>query len=93
MVKSRRPASSAQSSVKATVARRPSVDTSDLKVVTSTTVPDVAVSREAEGLPADGAAALLCVERDAEACHRSLVAGRLAERFGAAVRHLLPPSG
>jgi uncharacterized protein (DUF488 family) len=47
----------------------------------------------AEGLPAEGAAALLCVERDAEACHRSLVADRLAERFGAAVRHLLPPSG
>jgi uncharacterized protein (DUF488 family) len=44
-----------------------------------------------ESLPAEGAAALLCVERDAEACHRSLVADRLAVRFGAAVRHLLPP--
>src|SRR5262245_33959311 len=31
-------------------------------------------------LPADHAAALLCVERDPEACHRSLVAARLAER-------------
>lgn len=47
----------------------------------------------AESLPAEGAAALLCVERDAEACHRSLVADRLAVRFGAAVRHLLPPVG
>ena len=31
-------------------------------------------------------AALLCVERDPEACHRSLV----AERLGVPVRHLLP---
>jgi len=35
-------------------------------------------------------AALLCVERDPEACHRSLIAARLAERFGLAVRHILP---
>ena len=40
MVKSRRAASAAQSSVKATVARRPSVSRSQRKVVTSTTVPD-----------------------------------------------------
>ena len=40
MVKSRRAASAAQSSVKATVARRPSVETSWRSVVTSTTVPD-----------------------------------------------------
>jgi uncharacterized protein (DUF488 family) len=33
-------------------------------------------------------AALLCVERDPEACHRSLIAERLAERHGAAVTHL-----
>lgn len=39
----------------------------------------------------DGSA-LLCVERDAEACHRSLIAGRLSEH-GAAVRHLSPPAG
>ena len=32
--------------------------------------------------PADGIAALLCVERDPHACHRSLVAARLAERYG-----------
>ncbi|HEX6457810.1 MAG TPA: DUF488 domain-containing protein [Thermoleophilaceae bacterium] len=41
-------------------------------------------------LPADGAAALFCVERDPEACHRSLVADRLAERFGLSVGHLRP---
>ena len=29
-------------------------------------------------LPEDGVAALLCVERDPEACHRSLIAERLA---------------
>jgi uncharacterized protein (DUF488 family) len=41
-------------------------------------------------LPSDGAAALLCVERDPEACHRSLVAERLAAEHGAAVTHLRP---
>jgi uncharacterized protein (DUF488 family) len=39
-------------------------------------------------MPARGAAALLCVERDPEACHRSLVAERLRERHGVAVTHL-----
>ncbi len=42
-------------------------------------------------LPARGAGALLCVERDAEACHRSLIAERLARRHGVDVLHLLPP--
>lgn len=35
-------------------------------------------------------AALLCVERDPEACHRSLVAARLREEFGFAVEDLRP---
>jgi len=35
-------------------------------------------------------AALMCVERDPEACHRSLVAARLAEEHGVAVTHLRP---
>ena len=35
-------------------------------------------------------AALMCVERDPEACHRSLVAARLAEEHGVAVDHLRP---
>jgi len=43
-----------------------------------------------EELPPDGAAALMCVERDPEACHRSLVADRLASEFGFTVRHLRP---
>jgi uncharacterized protein (DUF488 family) len=33
-------------------------------------------------------AALLCVERDPEACHRSLVAARLQREFGFEVEHL-----
>lgn len=35
-------------------------------------------------------AALLCVERDPEACHRSLVAARLERQFGFEVDHLKP---
>jgi hypothetical protein len=38
-----------------------------------------------------GPAALLCVERAPDACHRSLVAARLADRHAIAVGHLLPP--
>ena len=41
-------------------------------------------------LPSEGVAALLCVERDPEACHRSLVAQRLAERHRARIEHLRP---
>jgi uncharacterized protein (DUF488 family) len=41
-------------------------------------------------LPVHGLGALLCVEASARACHRSLVAGRLAERFGFEVIDLEP---
>jgi uncharacterized protein (DUF488 family) len=41
-------------------------------------------------MPADGVAALLCVERDPEACHRSLIATRLADEHGFAVVHIRP---
>jgi uncharacterized protein (DUF488 family) len=41
-------------------------------------------------MPEDGATALLCVERDAEACHRSLIAERMATEHGVSVRHLTP---
>ena len=41
-------------------------------------------------LPEEGAAALLCVERDPEACHRSLIAERLATEHGIEVSHLRP---
>ena len=37
-------------------------------------------------------AALLCVERDPEACHRSLIAARLQRDWGFKVEHLRPPA-
>jgi uncharacterized protein (DUF488 family) len=40
-------------------------------------------------LPRDCASALMCVERDARACHRSLIAERLAADHGAAVIDLI----
>jgi uncharacterized protein (DUF488 family) len=43
-----------------------------------------------DAMPADGAAALFCVERDPEACHRSLVADRIAAEFRLPVEHLRP---
>jgi uncharacterized protein (DUF488 family) len=41
-------------------------------------------------MPTDSATALLCVERDPEACHRSLIAERMAAEHGVSVRHLKP---
>lgn len=41
-------------------------------------------------LPVHGIGALMCVEATAAACHRSLVAQRLAERFGFEVVNLEP---
>jgi uncharacterized protein (DUF488 family) len=41
-------------------------------------------------LPAGSAAALLCVERDPEACHRSLIAERLEAEHDVEIRHLRP---
>jgi uncharacterized protein (DUF488 family) len=43
-----------------------------------------------DSLPSSGMAALFCVERDPEACHRSLIAERLASEYGARVTHLRP---
>jgi uncharacterized protein (DUF488 family) len=43
-----------------------------------------------ERLPAEGAGALMCVERDPEACHRSLIADRLESEFRVAISHLRP---
>ena len=50
----------------------------------------VGVEHLAGELPADGAGALFCVERDPEACHRSLIAARLAAEHGVRVSHLRP---
>jgi uncharacterized protein (DUF488 family) len=41
-------------------------------------------------MPDNATTALLCVERDPEACHRSLVAAELAAVFGLPVEHLRP---
>src|SRR3954468_5296181 len=41
-------------------------------------------------LPTDATTAMLCVERDPEACHRSLVAERLERDHGLPVTHLRP---
>ncbi len=38
----------------------------------------------------DSSAALLCVERDPEACHRSLIAERMRREHGFEVEHLRP---
>lgn len=50
----------------------------------------VDVEALAADLPRDGATALLCVERDPEACHRALIAKRLAALPGVEVDHLKP---
>jgi uncharacterized protein (DUF488 family) len=39
-------------------------------------------------LPDEGAGTLFCVERDPEACHRSLIAERIAAEYGVPVTHL-----
>jgi hypothetical protein len=44
----------------------------------------------ADELPPEGAGALFCVEADPEACHRSIVAERLAREHGVGVTHLRP---
>ena len=43
-----------------------------------------------EEISEHGVAAMLCVERDPEACHRSLIAERLAHGHGVRVEHLRP---
>ena len=48
------------------------------------------LSALASSLPADRAGALFCVERDPEACHRSLIAERLAGEHSVEVSHLRP---
>jgi uncharacterized protein (DUF488 family) len=75
------------------IARRDRFDLSDEYVSSYTAeVLDIAdLGAVAETIRKRGPAALLCVERVPEACHRSLIAARLAERHGLAVGHLLPP--
>ncbi|MFD8229376.1 DUF488 family protein [Streptomyces massasporeus] len=48
------------------------------------------LARIVSALPSSGSAALFCVERDPQACHRSLIARRLAERHHVTIEHLRP---
>jgi uncharacterized protein (DUF488 family) len=48
------------------------------------------LGRLVHDLPSDGPAALLCVERDPEACHRSLIAQRLASEHAISTVNLRP---
>jgi uncharacterized protein (DUF488 family) len=50
----------------------------------------VDLERLACSLPTVGCTALMCVERDPAACHRSLIAARLARFVGGNVLNLLP---
>jgi uncharacterized protein (DUF488 family) len=50
----------------------------------------VDLSEVVDELPSGHAGALLCVEQDPRACHRSIIAERLADQYGVGVRHLLP---
>jgi uncharacterized protein (DUF488 family) len=44
----------------------------------------------AASLPDEATTALMCVERDAPACHRSLIAAKLAGEHGASIEDLTP---
>jgi uncharacterized protein (DUF488 family) len=75
------------------IARRARVDLTPEYVSRYTTevLDRVDLASIVAALPSDGRAALMCVERDPQACHRSLIASRMAERYGVSVGHLLPP--
>jgi uncharacterized protein (DUF488 family) len=48
----------------------------------------VDLGRVLESLPDESTAALLCVERDAPACHRSLIAARMHAEYGVPILNL-----
>jgi uncharacterized protein (DUF488 family) len=48
----------------------------------------VDLGRVLNSLPDEATTALLCVERDAPACHRSLIAARLHAQFGVSILNL-----
>jgi uncharacterized protein (DUF488 family) len=61
------------------------VERYESEILAAVDLADLAADLEAHALPA-----LLCVERDPEACHRSLVAARLANEHGAEIVTLRP---
>jgi uncharacterized protein (DUF488 family) len=75
------------------IARRDRFDLSDdyVRSYTAEVLDQVDLEPVGAEITRRGPAALLCVERVPEACHRSLIAARLADRHGLAVSHLLPP--
>ena len=72
------------------IARRDRFDLSDeyVRSYTAEVLDKADLGRSHEIVRQRGPAALLCVERVPEACHRSLIAARLADRHGLAVGHL-----
>jgi uncharacterized protein (DUF488 family) len=50
----------------------------------------VDLGRLIDDMPTSTMTSLLCVERDARACHRSLIAERLVDDFRVSVAHLAP---
>jgi uncharacterized protein (DUF488 family) len=75
------------------IARRDRFDLSEqyVRSYTADVLDQADLAAVAEVIRKRGPAVLLCVERVPEACHRSLIATRLADRHGLAVGHLLPP--
>ena len=61
-----------------------------VRAYTERILDSVALEPLVQRLPDEGIPALMCVETTAQACHRSLVAQRLAERFGFEVIELEP---
>jgi uncharacterized protein (DUF488 family) len=74
------------------IARRDRFDLADVYVdaYTADVLDHADLGALAETVRLKGPAALLCVERVPEACHRSLIAARLADRHGIAVGHIVP---
>jgi uncharacterized protein (DUF488 family) len=74
------------------IARRDRFDLADVYVdaYTADVLDHADLDTLAETVRLKGPAALLCVERVPEACHRSLIAARMADRYGIAVGHIVP---
>ncbi len=51
---------------------------------------DVDLAAIIDTLPLEGTSVLLCVERDPDACHRSIITRRIADRYGLSATHIVP---
>jgi uncharacterized protein (DUF488 family) len=61
-----------------------------IEAYTTNVLDHVDLALIADDLPRNGTSVLFCVERDPEACHRSLIAERLAGEYELPVQHLRP---